>query len=298
MKSTKLTVLATGETISTLDEVCLVDLQKALDAVEGEYHVLQLDREGLSALADATCPQEVAERLTSALGEQQSIRVGYCTFDDEAKWCITGRARDRQDKPITGLRVLAYDKDTVKQDDFLGCAFSDSDGSFEISYAASDFKSEKAFIDLEGNPDIYLVVTDVDSGASKKTVTLGEADQEEHFELKLDLSSATKTLRPIVGYYFIEEDRLNEEVEELTEAIARDPEDTQAHFLLALCNIELMKADLSRAEWINADIRSADDVLAISANNELDIVASQDPDRADEVARYREYVQKLQDLAF
>jgi hypothetical protein len=297
MKHTKITLLTTGETIEGVDDSCLAVLQEVLKTVENERHVLLLDREGLDDLVANDCEPALVERLEKALGERPYVEVGFYTAKPTASRRITGRVRNRRDRPIGGLRVLAYDKDTMKQDDFLGCAFTDIRGRFEIGYDESDYKAKKTLFDVEGNPDIYLEVSEIRSNATKRTVTLGEAEAEEHFDLKVDMTSPTPTLRPVVGYYFIEEDKLNEEVHELSEAVKMEPNDTEAHFLLALCYIELMKAALSRAEWIDADVRSSDDALAVSANNELDIVTHQDPDRAEEVSRYREYVQKLQDLA-
>lgn len=297
MSKSKITFLETGETLDAVDQVCFVDIQNTLATSGDEYHVLLLTTSGLEKLSTATCKPAVLEWLTNALGEKDSIHLGYQTIRDETKWTITGQARNRADSPIPGLRVLAYDKDTAKADDFLGCAFADNEGRFEIGYDEADFKSEKSFIDFEGNPDIYLEIMEIPSGRSKRTFTKGEAEQAEHFELKIDLNSKTKTLRSVVGYYFIEEDTLEKELEELKERVTKDHKDTEAHFLLGLCLIEKIKLDLRKSEWVLADVRSNDDVLAVSAINAFNQVAVLDPDREDEAKRYREYIQKLQNLA-
>lgn len=297
MSTTKITELTTGETIATVDEVCFVDIHKALKFSDEAYHVLELSAGGLEKMAEATCKPEVSKRLSDALGDKDAVKLGFHTLDADTKWKITGRVRNRTGTALGGLRVLAYDKDTVKADDFLGCAFTDGEGRFEIGYEDSDFKSETALIDFEGNPDVYLEVADIIGDGSKRTVTMGEADKEEHFELKIDLASKTRQLRPIVGYYFIEEDMLEREVESLGERIERDSEDVDAHFLLGLCYVEKMKLDLRKAEWVLAEMRNENNVLAVSALAEFNKVISLDPEREKEIKRYRDYVEKLKDLA-
>jgi hypothetical protein len=297
MNPTKLTSLATGEEIATIDTVCLVDVREVLASRDDTYHVLRLERADISKLGDATCGPDVVERLLAALGDADSIMIGYQTLAAEKKWRITGRITDRRNRPLPGLRVLAYDKDLAKADDFLGGAFTDADGAFELRYEEEDFKSKQALIDFEGNPDIYLDITDLASGLSKRTATRGEANESEHFQIKIDFDSKTTVLRPVVGYFFIEEDLLEREVEELEDELKKNPDDANSHFFLALCFIELMKADLKKSEWLLPEMRLDDDMLAIAAMKELDEVIGLDEGRAEDARRYRKYVEELQALA-
>ena len=57
-------------------------------------------------------------------------------------------------KPLEGLRVRAYDKDWVFDDD-LGETTTDADGRFEISYTDVQFRDLE-----ETEPDLYLRVYD------------------------------------------------------------------------------------------------------------------------------------------
>ena len=57
-------------------------------------------------------------------------------------------------KPLEGLRVRAYDKDLVFDDD-LGETTTDSGGRFEISYTDVQFRDLE-----ETEPDLYLRVYD------------------------------------------------------------------------------------------------------------------------------------------
>ncbi len=57
-------------------------------------------------------------------------------------------------KPLEGLRVRAYDKDLVFDDD-LGETTTDADGRFEISYTDVQFRDLE-----ETEPDLYLRVYD------------------------------------------------------------------------------------------------------------------------------------------
>lgn len=293
MEKTKLIALDTGKTIATIDVVCLMDLKKGL--TEKSYHVLVATPTDLDKLRDATCEPIVLENLADAVGDG-SLLVGYAAEKADAKWQITGALTDRDSKPLSGVRILAYDKDTAKADDFLGCTFTDDSGYFEIGYDEADFKSKK-LIDLEGNPDIYLELSDLESGVEKRTAVRGESDEKEHFDLKISPVSKTRMLQSIAGRYYIEEDLLQKEIDELKALTAQDAQNANGHFLLGLCFIEMVKMDLRKSEWVAGEIRSDDDIFAMLAIECFDKVADLDPDRAEEARHYRSYAQELQDLA-
>lgn len=85
-------------------------------------------------------------------------------------------------KPLAGLRVRAYDKDWVFDDD-LGETTTDAAGRFEISY------SEHQFRDLEETqPDVYVRVYDADGSrllySSEKAVRRS-AMVIEHFDIRI-----------------------------------------------------------------------------------------------------------------
>ncbi len=64
---------------------------------------------------------------------------------------VSGRVREQESgRPITGLRVCAFDQDVV-QDDFLGETTTDADGRFEIHFTDAAFKDFS-----ESRPDLYL----------------------------------------------------------------------------------------------------------------------------------------------
>jgi hypothetical protein len=56
------------------------------------------------------------------------------------------------------LFVEAFDKDFGTADDYLGNAFTDDDGKFEIKFEEKTFKA--SYDPLERDPDIYLVISD------------------------------------------------------------------------------------------------------------------------------------------
>ncbi len=295
MNATKLIVLKTGQTIATIDIVCLMDLKKGLD--EKGYHVLEVKPTDLDKLRSASCEPVVLETLSDVLGTQGSMLIGYADDKPDANWSVTGRVTDHEDNPLPGLRVLAYDKDVISQDDFLGCTFTNEFGEFEIRYIDEDFKSGRKLVDLEGNPDVYVEISHPVKDVTKRTVVKDESKEEEHFEIKISLESKTKLLRPVVGRYYIEEDALENEIEKLREQITNDPENADLHFNLGICLIELVKADLRKSEWILGEVRSDDDVLAMNAIESLDKAADLDPSLAEEAKHYRDYAQDLQNLA-
>ena len=59
-------------------------------------------------------------------------------------------------KPLAGLRIRAYDKDLVFDDD-LGETTTDADGQFEIDYMEVQYRDLN-----ETQPDVYLRVYDAD----------------------------------------------------------------------------------------------------------------------------------------
>ncbi len=89
---------------------------------------------------------------------------------------------DESGSPIRGLRVCAYDKDLVF-DDELGDAQTDAEGRFEIRFTEAQFR------DLgETAPDIYIRVYDR-SGAkvlhsTEKAVRV-DAAVREHFDVRI-----------------------------------------------------------------------------------------------------------------
>lgn len=78
-------------------------------------------------------------------------------------WTIAGRVvRDSDQSPLPGMRVFAYDVDTV-QDDFLGSAITGEDGSFRIDYPGSAFRQTSVGVGYErGGPEIYFRVETAD----------------------------------------------------------------------------------------------------------------------------------------
>jgi hypothetical protein len=76
-------------------------------------------------------------------------------------WTICGHVTVCETKePVTGVRVLAFDRDWL-QDDPLGVALTGAGGHYRIDYASEDFKRTPFFgISLEwvGGPDLYFRV--------------------------------------------------------------------------------------------------------------------------------------------
>jgi hypothetical protein len=295
MTATKITALDTGKTLATIDVLCLMDLKKTLDGKR--YHILEVTPTDLDKSRSVTCSPEVFEGISEALGQKETLLMGYTTLKPEATWKITGVVMDRNNQPLPGLRILAYDKDTLTKDDFLGCDFTDENGAFQVGYEEEDFKGKKRLIDFEGNPDIYLEITDIPTDRTKRTVVRDESDKEEYFELKISFDSDCMVLRPIVGRYFIEEDMLKTEIDEIWSKATQEPNQPDHQFYLGICLIEMMKTDLRKSEWVLGDVRSDDGSLALAAIECFEKVIELDPERAEEAQHYLSYTKELQDLA-
>lgn len=91
-------------------------------------------------------------------------------------------------KPLEGLRVRAYDKDWVFDDD-LGETTTDAAGRFEISYSEYQYRDHE-----ETQPDIYLRVYDADGSrllySSEKAVRRS-AQVTEHFDIRIPREKLT-----------------------------------------------------------------------------------------------------------
>lgn len=70
-------------------------------------------------------------------------------------YTIAGTIRDDSSNSLKGVLVKAYDMDPF-YDDLLGSATTDVNGSFEISFDRADYDP----LGVEGEPEVYLVITD------------------------------------------------------------------------------------------------------------------------------------------
>lgn len=76
-------------------------------------------------------------------------------------WVICGTVCNRQQQPLDGLIVNAFDRDWL-QDDLLGAAPTDENGRFRIDYTPAQF-TPTVFpwlnVELTSGPDVYFEVT-------------------------------------------------------------------------------------------------------------------------------------------
>jgi hypothetical protein len=93
-----------------------------------------------------------------------------------SKYEITGQIKNEDGHALGDLLVEAFDSDLGSADDYLGHAFTDSQGKFLIKFETPSFKA--AYDILERGPDVYLVVTD-EYGVVKKTETASNVSQDD-----------------------------------------------------------------------------------------------------------------------
>jgi hypothetical protein len=72
-----------------------------------------------------------------------------------SNYTVTGTVKNQKNVGVLNLQVLAYDKDPVGEDDFLGIANTDSSGTFSIKFNSSSFSWA-----LDRSPDLYFIVND------------------------------------------------------------------------------------------------------------------------------------------
>jgi hypothetical protein len=71
---------------------------------------------------------------------------------------LYGKIISKDNVPLGGMDIQAFDQDSIDPDDLLGQSTTDSDGIFKIDFDKSKFS--KAWELLEGTPDVYLIIND------------------------------------------------------------------------------------------------------------------------------------------
>ena len=74
-------------------------------------------------------------------------------------FCLRGKIISKDNKPISNLKVVAYDDDPLlNPDDYLGESITDSNGFFKIDFDRSKFSG---FLEpLDETPDVYILLKD------------------------------------------------------------------------------------------------------------------------------------------
>lgn len=73
---------------------------------------------------------------------------------------INGKIHDDQKNPLADILIKAFDSDPIYHDDLLGEGRSDTNGNFMISFKTATYD----WSHTEGEPEIYLVISDLSSG--------------------------------------------------------------------------------------------------------------------------------------
>lgn len=131
---------------------------------------------------------DLISTLQRLVDEKWEANLAYEIFEERKPFLIRGRVLDEGGRPMPGVRVSAFDRD-VLADDFLGYAFTDEEGRFEIRYSESDFKS----LPLERKPDLKLTFERWNGEEFERLGELrfkGEPDEEEDLgEIRLGPSA-------------------------------------------------------------------------------------------------------------
>lgn len=97
---------------------------------------------------------------------------------------ISGQLLNKNNLPLAGLRVEAWDKDLLI-DDFVGEAISDKDGHFKITFTQKRFK--ELFLDKQ--PDIYFKIYAYDKliHSTESSVLWNVESDQENVEIIIDM---------------------------------------------------------------------------------------------------------------
>lgn len=106
--------------------------------------------------------------------------------------------------PVADLHVLVYEKDILKKDQFLGIGVTAADGSWQVTFVASQFQNL-----LDRRPDLYFIVKDAGYQLySSEESPIKNAGQNTVQDIQVDLSNdllrnlIVPTPIPWVGGYY------------------------------------------------------------------------------------------------
>ena len=99
------------------------------------------------------------------------------------EFSIHGKVRTNNNKPAQGYSVHAFDKDTINQDDDLGQKLIDANGFFRIDFDTPKFSPSYEF--LEGNPDVYLKLTEGQENKEILKTKVTKTNKEIEYQIKI-----------------------------------------------------------------------------------------------------------------
>jgi hypothetical protein len=97
---------------------------------------------------------------------------------------LTGKIISKENLPLKGLHIAAYDDDPLlNPDDYLGEATTDNHGFFKIDFDSSKFSG---FLEaLEGTPDVYLIIKDNQGNELIKQTKVVQTKKELAYHIKI-----------------------------------------------------------------------------------------------------------------
>lgn len=120
------------------------------------------------------------------------------SFAETSEWTVKGRASNEFGQGMSGLKVIAFDKD-LTDDDELGMSVTDKNGSFIIKYKTIDFNDS-----AEASPDLYLKVLGKDRTElyNSRDMSRLHANRTEYFNIiiKSQINLKTKPIRLNYNY--------------------------------------------------------------------------------------------------
>jgi hypothetical protein len=155
------------KTIADLDHARATDLAEMIDVRNAKFNGLARDRVRLAAKLGATHPRVLALDSSLALhaatlsGFASEIAISSVTPPrvDPSSWVLHGNVFDGSRKPIQGVTVALYEKDTWVQN--LGFACTDENGYFVLMVKDAVKIDHGPFsIDILRNRKIIFIVHD------------------------------------------------------------------------------------------------------------------------------------------
>ena len=163
--------LSTGEIIAPLSNTRVQELKKHLEQESPTDTSFYIRPETIEFLR-ARGADELAGLLATALGDTQSVIVGYAPICNTGSMRVHGRVLALEsNSPLTGYKIEVFDED-IAFDDLLGWCYSDPRGRFALRFEESAFKDSA----IEGQPELELRVSDLDGAELGWVGILREAD--------------------------------------------------------------------------------------------------------------------------
>ena len=126
-----------------------------------------------------------------------AVLIAFIAEPADASRTVLGKITDASNRPVRGLLVKAWDSDSTSDNDFMGQAYTDSNGNYRIPYSSGHWDPAPHRI-VKWRPDIFIKVLVYADGHWIKTRQSGVTSNHPHrnnLTINLSVPNNTTTRR-------------------------------------------------------------------------------------------------------